>query len=343
MRVCVEEKDGDTGGALTVTNSNGSDGSVLHVEGLRKSFGVVELERLLALKPSEMFRTVEAVQNVGFTVQRGEVYGFLGPNGAGKTTTIKVCMDLIKATEGTVRVFGCDPRNRKAKQRVGYLPEHPYFYDYLKPQEILDFFGRVFGIDRETRKKRIDALLDRVGLSDARNRPLRKFSKGMLQRLGIAQALINEPDLLVLDEPLSGLDPMGRKEIRDIIIEQRDRGATIFFSSHILSDIEHLCDRVAIIHHGNVVSEGPLEELLLSEKRQTELLIRAEPVQIDSVLSTLGVKAVRLGASSRIVIDTGRVREAIESVHTAGGTIEQVQPHRDSLEDLFVRATGGKS
>ena len=328
---------------MSLSKSHGSDGPVLHVEGLRKSFGVVELERLLAFKPSEMFRTVEAVRNVGFTVQPGEVYGFLGPNGAGKTTTIKVCMDLIEATEGTVQLFGANPRDREAKQRVGYLPEHPYFYDYLKPQEILEFFGRVFGIDRTSRKKRIDALLDRVGLSHARNRPLRKFSKGMLQRLGIAQALINEPDLLVLDEPLSGLDPMGRKEIRDIIIEQRDRGATIFFSSHILSDIEHLCDRVAIVHHGNVVSEGPLEELLLSEKRQTEMLIRASSEQLDSVLTGLGVEAVRLGASSRIVIDTERVREAIESVHRVGGTVEQVQPHRDSLEDLFVRATGGNA
>jgi len=320
-----------------IPSTDQSVSPILRVERLRKTFSIVELERIFSLQPSQVFRSVEAVRNVNLSVFPGEVFGFLGPNGAGKTTTIKMCMDLIEPTDGKIQLFGRTPRDRLAKEKVGYLPEHPYFYDYLKPQEILDYFGRVFGIPRREREKRIAALLDRVGLNHARNRPLRKFSKGMLQRLGIAQALINEPKLLVLDEPLSGLDPMGRKEIRDIIIEQRSKGTTIFFSSHILSDIEYLCDRVAIVHHGEIVREGVLEMLLSSEKRQSELVIRGN----SDALKFLGFAVTDLGSASRVVLDSDQLRNAVNAVHDAGGVIESVQPHRDSLEDLFVRATGG--
>ena len=309
---------------------------VIDLKGVGKRFNLVELERLLEGRPRDVFRHIEAVSDVSLRIDGGQVYGFLGPNGAGKTTTIKMCMDLIRPSTGSIALFGRDPRDPAVKHRVGYLPEHPYFYDYLKPQEILDYFGRLFGLDRRTRKRRIAVLLDRVGLTHAKNRALRKFSKGMLQRLGVAQALINEPDLLVFDEPLSGLDPMGRKDIRDIIIEERAKGTTVFFSSHILSDIEHLCDRVAIIVNGLVQREGLLSELLLSELRQSEVHARNLPASVCSEIAGDG-RVVDLGSVVRMTIGSERVGDVISKVIARGGIIELVEPHRDSLEDLFVR------
>ena len=315
--------------------------SVLDIEKAKKKFTLVELERLFDA-PRDILRFVTAVDDVSLSVPRGKVYGFLGPNGAGKTTTIKMCMDLIRPTAGTVRIFGKDPRDPTVRARLGYLPEQPYFYDYLKPQEILDFFGRLFGLSRAERKKRTDTLLERVGLSEARNRSLRKFSKGMLQRLGIAQALINEPELLVLDEPFSGLDPMGRKEMRDIIIEQRNKGTTLFFSSHILSDIEHLCDRVAIVSKGRVVKEGVLDELLSPEQKRSELLVGGVGPELRQMLAELHLTLTDVGATaSRFVVDDSRVGAVLGVVLKNGGQVLSMQPHRDSLEALFLREAGG--
>ena len=316
--------------------------AVIEIRNLRKEFTLVELERLLRLEPRRVFNHVVAVHDVSLTVQRGEVYGFLGPNGAGKTTTLKTCMDLISPTRGTVRIFGGSPRDKAVKARVGYLPEHPYFYDYLKPQEILDFFGRVFGLDGAERKRRIERLLGRVGLEDARNRPLRRFSKGMLQRLGVAQALINQPELLVLDEPLSGLDPMGRKDIRDIIIEERERGTTVLVCSHILSDIEHLCDRVGIIARGRVVKEGTLESLLEAGQRRAEVLARDYDVALHAGFAADGAEITHLGDVYRIVVDRGHLRAVVAAVVGAGGSVDAINPHRDSLEDLFLREAAGR-
>ena len=200
----------------------GEQTSAIHVQGLEKTFRLG-----LSLK------RVDAVRGIDFSVNQGEVFGFLGPNGAGKTTTIKMIMGLVKPSAGQIQVLGGHIEDTATRQRIGYLPEHPYFHDYLTPLETLHFYGRIFGIPRKERVARIDRLLARVGLEHARNRTLRKFSKGMLQRLGIAQALLNEPDMLILDEPLSGLDPIGRKQIRDILVEQRRAGKTIFLSVHI--------------------------------------------------------------------------------------------------------------
>ena len=312
--------------------------AVLEIDRVGKSFWLVELERLLD-RPQEIVRKITAVRQVSLTLGPGQVYGFLGPNGAGKTTTIKMCMDLIRPTHGSIRLFGQSPRDQRVKRRVGYLPEQPYFYDYLKPQEILEYFGRLFGLDRTTRRNRIDALLSRVGLTHARNRSLRKFSKGMLQRLGVAQALINDPDLLVLDEPLSGLDPMGRKEIRDIIIEERAKGKTIFFSSHIISDIEHLCDRVAIVVNGRVEREGTLDSLLVSGTRRSELVLRGASTELTDALNAAGVEeGVNLGADiQRVVVGQERLGEILRLIVEHGAHVEEIQPHRDSLEALFVR------
>jgi ABC-2 type transport system ATP-binding protein len=310
---------------------------VLEIRNLKKRFLLVELERIFELRFGQVFRAVDAVRDVTMTVSRGQVFGFLGPNGAGKTTTIKMCMDLIRPTSGSISLFGVAPGSLSVKARIGYLPEHPYFYDYLKPQEILDHFARIFGISSQLRKERIDTLLGRVGLEDARDRSLRKFSKGMLQRLGVAQALINDPDFLVLDEPLSGLDPVGRKEIRDIIIEERNRGKTVLLCSHILNDIEHLCDRVAIIKEGVVVKEGALSELLSVEQRQTEVMVSNIDSTLRQQLSDKGIRMVDLGSSCRLVVDSGHVADLIRTLVASGCTLDEVHPHRDSLEDLFIR------
>jgi ABC-2 type transport system ATP-binding protein len=207
-------------------------------------------------------RRVEAVRGVSFDVPRGAVFGLLGPNGAGKTTILKMLMGLVAPGGGSFRILGRDGRRAAARGAIGYLPENPYFHEYLTPRELLDFYGRLSGLDRGTIGERRDALIEQVGLSHAARRPLRKFSKGMLQRVGLAQALIGKPPLLVLDEPMSGLDPIGRKQVADLLVELNAGGTTIVFASHILSDVERLCDRVVILNRGRKVAAGTIEELV---------------------------------------------------------------------------------
>jgi ABC-2 type transport system ATP-binding protein len=224
-------------------------------------------------------KKVEAVRGVSFEVRRGEIFGLLGPNGAGKTTTIKTLLRLVFPTRGEVKIFGKSPDDRDAMRRLGYLPENPYVYQYLKPLEFLDLCGRLVGMPAAERSKRGKAMLERVGLADAVDRPIGKFSKGMTQRIGLAQALLHEPELLILDEPMSGLDPIGRKEVRELIQEQRDQGKTLMFTSHILSDVEVLCDRVAIMNEGVITASGALSELLQKQTLE-DLFVRkaAAPV-----------------------------------------------------------------
>ncbi|MDD5306581.1 MAG: ABC transporter ATP-binding protein [Deltaproteobacteria bacterium] len=210
-------------------------------------------------------KRVEAVRGVSFSVGKGEIFGLLGPNGAGKTTTIKTLMGLIAPTSGTFRIMGEDGANTAVRRHIGYLPENPYFHEYLTPRELLDFYGRLSGLSRAEIAERRDALIEQVGLADAAKRPLRKFSKGMLQRIGLAQALIARPKLLVLDEPMSGLDPIGRKLVADLIADLNKGGTTILFSSHILSDVERLCHRVVILNKGVVAAEGRIEDLMHGE------------------------------------------------------------------------------
>lgn len=295
---------------------------------------VKDLEKTFRLGLS--LKKVEAVRGISFEVNQGEVFGFLGPNGAGKTTTIKMAMGLVRPSKGTVEVLGGSIEQAATRQRIGYLPEHPYFHDYLTPLETLNFYGKLFGLDRSERQKRIDGLLERVGLSHARNRTLRKFSKGMLQRLGIAQALLNNPDLLVLDEPLSGLDPIGRKEIRDILVEQRALGKTIFFSSHILSDIEVICENVAIIQGGLIRSAGRLEDLLNPERSLCEITCRAASADVLGALESEGVTVDQLGEYVRIIAE-GNVNLTLNRLLESGADIQSVVPKRESLEDLFVK------
>jgi ABC-2 type transport system ATP-binding protein len=282
---------------------------------------VVDVQHLQKTFAFGFFRKkVRAVEDVTFSVEKNEIFGFLGPNGAGKTTTLKMLMGLIFPTSGSATIFGRPIRDRAVKERLGFLPENPYFYDYLSGPELLDLMGRLFGLPSAERKKRARELLERVGLSRASDRPLRKYSKGMLQRLGLAQALVNDPELVVLDEPMSGLDPIGRKEIRDLIVELKREGKTVLFSTHILSDVELICDRVAMIVGGKMRDVGKLSQLLSPRLIHTEMVIAKDDVE----------EFFRLPPDTDV---DAAVREAL----AAGKHLVSLTPRRESLEDLFVR------
>ena len=284
-------------------------------------------------------RRIEAVKSVSFEVRRGEIFGFLGPNGAGKTTTLKMLMGLIFPSTGRAEVLGLPVPTLSAKRRLGNLPESPYFYDYLTPEEFLDFIGALCALPGAERRARADRLIARVGLDHARGRPLRKFSKGMLQRIGIAQALMGDPELVILDEPMTGLDPLGRKEVRDLILELRKEGKTVVFSTHILPDVEMTCDRVAIVIAGLLRSVGPLGTLLSARLLSTEVVLRPPPQGLADL-------PVPPGARRQVAGDRDLGLELPEDVDVdaflrvalaAGASILSVSPRRESLEDLFVR------
>jgi ABC-2 type transport system ATP-binding protein len=288
-------------------------------------------------------KRVEALRGVTFDVKRGEIFGFLGPNGAGKTTTIRVLMGLIRKTSGEAAIFGHPIPSRAARARLGFLPEHPYFYDYLTVGELLDLAGRLFGIDHATRKQRGDELIAKVGLDRARGQSLKKFSKGMLQRAGLAQALINDPDLVVLDEPMSGLDPIGRKEVRDLILELRDRGKTVFFSTHILADVELIADRVAIIAGGELRSLGVPGELVAHTVLTVDVTVRvtddAAGAAAEAALGAGAVRCRRRGSELVVTLaGDADVDAFLARVRDAGAKTIAVIPHHETLEDLFLKA-----
>ncbi|HEX4419126.1 MAG TPA: ABC transporter ATP-binding protein [Kofleriaceae bacterium] len=299
-------------------------------------------------------KRVEALRGVTFGVERGHIFGFVGPNGAGKTTTIRTLMGLVRPTGGTASLLGHPLASRAARARIGFLPEAPYFYDYLTVAELCDLAGRLFGLAPATRKRRADELIAKVGLDRARGQSLKKFSKGMLQRAGLAQALMNDPELVVLDEPMSGLDPIGRKEVRDLILELRDHGKTVFFSTHILSDIEAITDRVAIIARGQLQAHGTPAELVSRSLLGVEITVRMPaPTSAPSPAST-DTGAVASDGDAALTEGATRVRRTgdeltvtlaadadvdawIARAHAAGGKILQVAPRHETLEDLFVR------
>ena len=281
-------------------------------------------------------KRIEAVKQASFEVQRGEIFGYLGPNGSGKTTTLKMLMGLVFPSRGRAEVLGRPVPDRQAKRRLGYLPESPYFYDYLTPEEFLDLVGALFDVKQAERRARADRLIERVGLSSARGRPLRKFSKGMLQRIGIAQALMGEPELVVLDEPMTGLDPIGRKEIRDLMLDLKREGRTVLYSTHILPDVEMTCDRVAMIFAGRIRSVGPLSELLTARLLSTEVALRPGAAG----LPELPAGARKSENPDGLVIDlpaNADVDAFLRAVLAAGARVHSLTPRRESLEDLFVR------
>jgi ABC-2 type transport system ATP-binding protein len=286
-------------------------------------------------------RKVRALDKLSLTVNQGEIFGFLGANGAGKTTTLKLLMTLIFPTDGGARILGHEISDVSMHSRIGYLPENPYFYDYLTALEFLNFCGQIFGFSKAKRNNRSTDLLSRVRLDESKwNTQLRKFSKGMLQRVGLAQALINDPEVVFLDEPMSGLDPIGRREVRDLIAALRQEGKTVFMCSHILSDIEVLCDRVAILKGGRLAHVGYLEELRKKVIGQDVLEIIVTGTEAAALQQHLPPDAFRITvtpAGLRIEVNEEKdVDTVIAALRKTGGKLVSVQPLRQSLEELFI-------
>lgn len=297
------------------------------VDGLRKEF------RLGFTR-----KRVVAVREVSFSVKQGDIFGFLGPNGAGKTTTIKMLTGLIRPSAGSATLFGHPIPSPKAMRQIGFLPENPYVYPYLTPTEFVEMCGRLSGLSGKAVRDRTRRVLDRVGILYAADRPARRLSKGMLQRTGLAAALVADPELLILDEPMSGLDPVGRKEVKDLILDERASGRTIFFSTHILSDVETLCDDVVILRQGSIVVRGRLDELLRQDaQRVTAVLIDPEG-RLETWCREAGHGVERAGARLQVEIEgRAQVQPLIERAVQAGVEVEQITPRHETLEELFVR------
>ena len=301
---------------------------------------IIEIENLTKDYEVGFFRKrkVRALDDLSLTVSPGQIFGFLGGNGAGKTTTIKILMRLLFPTSGTARILGSEISDTAMHKAIGYCPENPYFYDYLTAAELMDYFGQLFGLDRSERKKRAADLLRQVGLDERDwNKQLRKYSKGMLQRVGIAQSLINEPTIVFLDEPMSGLDPIGRREVRELIAGLRKKGTTVFMSTHILSDVEALCDRVAILRRGKLAATGNLDELLASQSDAHVYEVNIGGISPDKLsLNGLGQVSDTAAGLTVMVSNEDSVEKVLAAARTAGGSLLSVQPVRRSLEELFV-------
>ncbi|HEX3558772.1 MAG TPA: ABC transporter ATP-binding protein [Pyrinomonadaceae bacterium] len=290
-------------------------------------------------------RRVRALDGLTLSVGRGEIFGFLGANGAGKTTTLKLLMGLMYPTGGAARILGRDIADTRMHAEIGYLPEHPYFYDYLTAREFLEYCAELFGYARTERRARAADLLARVRLEEKSwDKQLRKFSKGMLQRVGLAQSLVNDPSVVFLDEPMSGLDPIGRREVRDLIASLRASGTTVFLCSHILADIEVLCDRAAILRRGRLAHVGRLEELReVGGGRAMELVVSgADAARLEAALTGLeGARVAATPGGARVEVPSEtQVDEALRAVRAAGARLVSVHPVGNALEELFVKETG---
>ena len=280
---------------------------------------------------------VTALDGLSLSVHRGEIYGFLGPNGSGKTTTLKILMGLMRSTSGKAEVLGKPAGDVQARRQIGFLPEAPYFYDYLTAEEFLAFYGHLADLKPAGLDRRIDHLLEVVGLTEARTRQLRKFSKGMLQRIGLAQALIHDPELVILDEPMSGLDPIGRKQVRDLILDLREQGKTVFFSTHIIPDVEMICDRVGIVMKGRLMAAGRVDELV-SHGRTQSVEIVCEGLDAGAAPDITGsaIRVLQQGRRCLVVLPgPDRLEEVLAAIRTRGGTLVSVTPQKGSLEELF--------
>jgi ABC-2 type transport system ATP-binding protein len=278
-----------------------------------------------------------ALEDLDLEVGTGEVFGYVGPNGSGKTTTLKLLTGLLKPDRGEARVLGEPLASRQWRFRTGYMPEHPYLYDYLTPREYLDFAGRLFGMEAARRRERARELLALVGLERSADLPLRRFSKGMVQRAGLAQALVNDPELVILDEPMSGLDPIGRRLVRDLILGLRKAGKTVFFSTHILSDAEALCDRVGVLRAGRLIKVGALGELLRLDVEHMEVFVTGISPEAPGLQAT---RLERVGDRLRLEVEERQLGRAVTAIEAAGGRVLSVQPVRQTLEDYFMREMG---
>lgn len=302
----------------------------IEILGLSKSYpvGFWKKELRAALKPLEL------------AVEAGETFGFLGPNGAGKTTTLKLLMGIIFPDSGSARILGRDFLDPDVRNRIGFLPEQPYFYDYLSAPELLDYYAQLSGVPHDIRRKRIPELLEQVGLADAGKKQLRKFSKGMLQRVGIAQAIIHDPEVVFLDEPMSGLDPVGRHEIRDLIQGLKDAGKTIFFSTHILSDAEALCDRVAVLHKGELRGIGVMNDLHSSKAGKTEVIWQGSHA-LESVLKIISESHVT-GELVRATVASDSLDLLLDRLRQSHARLISATPLHGTLEEYFLEKTSEK-
>ena len=310
--------------------ANGTSEVIIEIDGLTKDYEVGFVKK----------KKVRALDHLTLEVRRGEIFGFLGPNGAGKTTTLKLLTRLIYPTEGTARILGRSIDDVATRSRVGYLSENPYFYDYLSGRELLEYTAALFGVPKEKARTHADELLDLVGLErDQANRQLRKYSKGMLQRIGIAQALVNDPEIVFMDEPMSGLDPIGRREVRDLLLSLRAENKTVFFSSHILSDVEALCDRAAVLSRGKLVRCGTVQELAGAQDSALEVVaigVDASDVgRFSDSMSTLESATATPNGVHLVLCDDSEVEEALAAIRKSGGKLVSINPRRRSLEDIF--------
>jgi len=291
------------------------------------------------VRPSFGVRRKRVLHGISFSVREGEIFGFVGPNGAGKTTTLKILVGLIRATSGRAQVLGHDVGETAFRRHVGFLPENPYFYDYLTGRETVDFYAKLCGMSRARRSARGDELLAQVGLADAADARVRTYSKGMQQRLGIAQALVHDPDVVFLDEPMSGLDPIGRKDVRDLILRLRDQGKTVFMNTHILHDVELVCDRVAIIVGGRIRYEGAIQDFIEAGERQTDVLVAGMPAHAGPALEErFAAQLCGVGDRIEVRVPEKHVDGALALLLEGGAQVVSVSPHRVSLERIFLNA-----
>ena len=284
-------------------------------------------------------KRIYALSQLDLTVHEGEVFGYLGPNGAGKTTTLKLLTGLLQPTSGEARILGWPPGDVRAKQQVGFLPEQPSFYEYLTGRELLNFYGQLLGLDRPTRRERVERLAHQLRIEWALDLQLRKYSKGMLQRIGLAQALLNDPRVVLLDEPMSGLDPIGRREVRDLLLRLKSEGRTVFFSSHIIPDVEVVCDRVGILVGGRLVALGPIDEILGVRIASIEVTVSQVPPEVMAELGYLLVtQSVPRGERLLLTVkDDAALAELLARLLDGKAVIHAIAPHRESLEEYFIR------
>ncbi|MGH9493071.1 MAG: ABC transporter ATP-binding protein [Terriglobales bacterium] len=299
--------------------------AAIEISGLAKTYTVGFLRK----------REIRALHPLSLTVEDGEVFGYLGANGAGKTTTLKLLMGIIFPTGGSARILGLDYRDPRVRAQIGFLPEQPYFYDHLTAPELLEYYAQLSGVPAAERQRRVPRMLERVGLPNVGGLALRKFSKGMLQRVGIAQAILHDPKVIFLDEPMSGLDPIGRREVRDLMQGLKDEGKTIFFSTHILSDAESLCDRVAVLHQGELRCVEKVGELTTAKHDRMEVLWQGD-VALTKDLTALGAESRITGDQVRAVVPEAKLSAALDLLRNNRARLISVTPVRTTLEDYFL-------
>lgn len=301
---------------------------------------VVRVDRIVKdFRPGFGLRRKRVLHDVTFDVREGEIFGFVGPNGSGKTTTLKLLMGLIRPTSGSASILGRDVQESEFRDQIGFLPENPYFYPFLTARETLDFYARLTGMRARRRAARVEELLEIVNLRHAADARLRTFSKGMLQRVGVAQALIHDPNVLFFDEPMSGLDPIGRKEIRDLILSLRTAGKTVFMNTHILPDVEMICDRVAIIVKGRIRHQGPIEDFLPQAHVATDVVVAGLPPEVVTRFEDeLDLEMRGIGDRLELSLREKDVQEVLRIALESGSEIVSVTPHRHSLEEAFLSA-----